>query len=153
MQRHSNKFQSVVKRVRYMNILMQLVMVLRLVMIWTQNYFWYMPDQTGWLSFVVVYQLLAALVPIVVFLFVSAEHVLNALLEGKKLPEPRGATGTSRDFESPIGSPELENRRSIVSESFNHDQETMFGRTALEPVGAFSKFFILRTSEQSSEQD
>ena len=56
-----------------MNILMQLVMVLRLIMIWSQNAFWYMEDQTGWLAFVVVYQLLAGLVPIAVFMFVSFE--------------------------------------------------------------------------------
>jgi hypothetical protein len=56
-----------------MNIIMQLVMVLRLAMIWSQNYFWYMQDQTGWLAFVVVYQLFAAIVPITVFIFVAAE--------------------------------------------------------------------------------
>ena len=56
-----------------MNVIMQLVMVLRLVMIWTQNYFWYMPDQTGWLAFVVVYQFFANIVPIAVFILVAAE--------------------------------------------------------------------------------
>ena len=73
MREHSNKFDLVIRRVACMNILMQLVMVLRLIMIWSQNAFWYMKDQTGWLAFVVVYQLLAGLVPIAVFMFVSFE--------------------------------------------------------------------------------
>lgn len=56
-------------------------MVLRLVMIWSQNAFWYMPDQTGWLVFVIVYQVTAGLVPIAVFMFVSSEQVISAYKE------------------------------------------------------------------------
>ena len=100
MKEHSDKFESVIRRVTYMNILMQLVMVLRLVMIWSQNTFWYMPNQTGWLTFVVVYQLLAALVPIAVFIFVSFEQVLSAFKERWALYAKLDALAPSNDFES-----------------------------------------------------
>lgn len=131
-----------------MNGLIQLVMILRVIMIWTQNYFWYMPDQTGWLSFVVVYQLLANFVPISVFILVSAEQIKNAFVERKLVKLTEGSTVDTKSFQDNSGSP----RRSsvvdmqITESSFlsNYQSETVFGLTAIQPMSTFSRVFILR---------
>ena len=54
-----NKYDQFKDGVRIRTILlstiMEVALCLRLVMIWTQNVFWYMSDQTGWLCFTVSY--------------------------------------------------------------------------------------------------
>jgi len=44
-------------------------------MIWTQNYFWYKGDGGGWLSFTVIYQVLANICPLFVFIFVVVQLI------------------------------------------------------------------------------
>jgi hypothetical protein len=46
---------AVCRRVLILCALMVVVLLLRLVMIWTSNYFWYYPSQTGWLVFLGLY--------------------------------------------------------------------------------------------------
>lgn len=56
---------------------MEIVLCLRLVMIWSQNYFWYSEDQAWWLTFVLAYQLTANILPLCGFLVVVGYQVTS----------------------------------------------------------------------------
>ena len=70
-------FSGVRKRVLAISVLMEVVLCLRLVMIWSQNYFWYSQDQALWLIFVLAYQLSANILPLGGFLVVVAYQVTS----------------------------------------------------------------------------
>ena len=51
-----DQFKSSVRfRVNVLSALMVTVLCLRLIMIWSQNFFWYSDSQYAWLIFVVIY--------------------------------------------------------------------------------------------------
>jgi len=66
-----NKLKNMVSfKVLTLAVIIQIVMILRVTMIWTQNVFWYMKNQAGWLFFITLYQVLANICPLFVFIVV-----------------------------------------------------------------------------------
>ena len=64
-------FHEVNMRVRILTVLMEVVLCLRLGMIWSQNTFWYMQNQWGWLLILITYQVAANILPIMGFIVVA----------------------------------------------------------------------------------
>ena len=70
-------FGGVRQRVILVSVLLGTVLALRLIMIWSQNWFWYYIDQTPWLCFVFFYQFTANILPLVGFLIVVLSQVVK----------------------------------------------------------------------------
>jgi len=69
-------FNGVRQRVILVSVLFGTVLALRMIMIWSQNAFWYSNNQTLWLCFVFFYQLTANILPLVGFLVVVLSQVV-----------------------------------------------------------------------------
>lgn len=84
MDNHKKLKNMVSLKVLTLAVMIQLVMILRVTMIWTQNVFWYMRNQVGWLFFTILYQLLANICPLFVFIVVVIQ--LIRIPEANKRP-------------------------------------------------------------------
>ncbi len=133
-----------------MNILMEFVLILRVVMIWTQNYFWYMPNQFGWLCFFDSYQVLANVIPLLVFLYVVVEQIRSAniiKLRNHKQNQRLSYQSTNSLNESEHASSPSQiisrksNNNTEIYESFVSSENDV---NRLEDIQGFGKYFILR---------
>jgi hypothetical protein len=78
---------------------MEVVLCLRLVMIWSQNYFWYSEDQAWWLTFVLAYQLTANILPLCGFLVVVGYQVTS--LKNSIKPQQEASKGEEIVYSQP----------------------------------------------------
>ena len=69
-------------------LLIQVIVFMRVVMIWSSNHFWYRRSATmPWLYFIVVYELTSEIIPFSIFIFVLIGKINRHIEMRKGLPE------------------------------------------------------------------
>jgi hypothetical protein len=53
-----------------LSALVEFVMLMRVSMIWSENKFWYMNNQGGWLFLITTYQVIACIIPMFCFMVI-----------------------------------------------------------------------------------
>lgn len=138
-----------------LTVIMEVALLLRLFMIWTQNWFWYRQSQTPWLFFTFTYQTTANILPLfgfmlVVCLQIRQLHKLNDIAMSQRQQKNRSKVskvkvglGQKERKKNRLSKVELETAQNELTTLQGSGQPSKLRTYSMQNVNTFGKYFVL----------